>query len=89
MGINICLRLDGEDHDGWDWFRYVNDRYFPGLLDTIKAVANPLNSEECRPCNLDSLRSVINDTGWDNTDRYLNLVDLLESDPDCYIYISW
>ena len=95
MGINICLFKDGEDHPDWDDFRRGNDENFPSLVNWDSIVLGgmhkfpELHEDNWRPTDLPELRQRIINTGWEDADRYLYLVGLLESDSECYLYFSY
>lgn len=88
MGIHICLMKDGQDHPEWNYLRVNNDLKFPDLIDWNNVIKNPKNYEEWRPTDIDKLRERINSTDWDNKERYLRFVDLIESDHEYWVYFS-
>lgn len=82
MGIHINVEQDvGIDHPEWDWIRVQHDREFQELLDGMDFVYRNAyeNDGYFRPVQIENLKDNIRDTGWDNADRYLHLVVLLES----------
>jgi hypothetical protein len=90
MGIHICLYKNEEDHPEWDYIRQANDRDFPGIIDWGKVTfCNGEEDDYFRPKNIDELREKINNTDWDNKERYLKLMDLISRDADCWLYFSY
>lgn len=95
MGLHICLYKNGEDHPDWDYLRRGNDRNFPHLIDWDKTTYQKVHKypEEdenyWRPTDLIELRQRIISTGWGDIDRYLHLVNLIENDPEVYLYFSY
>ena len=87
MGVHICIYDEsGNDVKEWDRLRQANDKQFPELTDGIpyEEVEHGIRLKE-----FEVLRNRIKSTDWNNKDRYLLLVDLLENNESYYLYFSW
>ena len=87
MGIHICIQNNGVDHPDWDYIRRGHDSDFPGLIDWRNVTWHP-EYEGFRPKNIPLLRKRILKTNWDDKNRYLTLLDIIEKDPDYWIHIG-
>lgn len=93
MGINIILSKGGEDHPEWDYFRQGSDRLFPHLIDWGNTEARGFSSyydrdDYFRPTDIDALKERLIAQKWEDEDRYMHLISLLEKDEDCWLYFS-
>jgi hypothetical protein len=89
MGIHICLIKNDKDHPGWDFLRQGHDKEFPSLIDWDKVEYREDIKWDFRPTNLEELKIKIHGTEWEDKGRYLHLIDLIENDPDCWMYFSY
>lgn len=93
MGLNICLhKQDGTGHPHWDDGRFGHDRQFPSLINWEKteSLTNRYQEEYgFRPTNIPELRLALEQLDWDDKERYLHLLDLLEQEPTSYLYFSY
>lgn len=98
MGVNICLyRTDGTEHPEWDWGRYAGDseiaRYvthLPSILRRGLDDKDPWGESHFRPADFDAWRTAAAaHKDWPNPGRFERLIDLLEKNPDCWVYLSW
>lgn len=96
MGLNICVYGSGTDeHPDWDWSAYSGDREFAAMISKLphkreNRLPEPDLELFYRPTDFAIWRKAIAAGNWDNgPDRYLALVDLLENNPECWIYLSY
>jgi len=95
MGLNICLqRRDYSELPGWDTGRLAGDKEFVALMADLPKIeenwAAPHDFEfYTRPADFAAWREAIADRQWPNPGRFEQMLDLLEANPDCWIYISW
>lgn len=92
MGINISLYKGNREHPDWDSARYSGDRDFAGMLDKLPHVRRGDEFEGeylYRPSDFAAWRREIAARDWPNPGRFERMVDLLEQDPDYWIYFGW
>lgn len=105
MGVHICLRdergtSEPEKRLAWDWGRMGGDREFSSLVDSWPHRHKRLDYEKWgdvptdlyRPLTANSWRSEIKALMSDDGplfERHLEIVDLLEANPDVWLYFSW
>ena len=92
MGLHICCNIDDQDHPDWDYLRRGNDRNFPSLIDwenTIRKVDSYGEEIGFRPTDMDSLKQRLLDKGWDDEERYLHLLSLVENNENVWLYFSY
>jgi len=85
MGVHICVYdAAGEDHNAWDYVRVHGDLQFAHMVNA------ELKLRDGRPRDFDVWRHEIRKASWpQGPERYLELVDLLESDTGAQLHISW
>lgn len=102
MGVYLCVQRlpDHEDHPEWDFGKYVGDREFMDMmLSALPCVVqkegeNPWVEDirfNYRPADPDAWRQAIAVGDWGgvgNKDRLFELVDILESQPEYWVYCS-
>lgn len=95
MGLNICIQTtSGKDHPDWDDSKGHGDREFIQTYwkeiewDRWEPEGFPwLNSDFMeRPKNFAAFRMIA--VKCDNPERWLHAADILESNPDYWIYLS-
>jgi len=91
MGINVCIRKDGKDLPEWDSTRCADDNLFEHILvrdkfPAIKRVDNDYDTHY-RPSDFAAWRNIIKESKFEADERYFQLVDILEKNPDTWIYI--
>lgn len=90
MGLHISCLKNNDDHPNWDFLRQGHDSEFADLIDFDKKYYKNENEKyEWRPTNISELRHKVEQSGWKNKERYLHLLDILEQDPDVWLYFSW
>ncbi len=96
MGINICvMRPDHTgDHPRWDWIRYAGDREFARLAASLPHdTKGPDGYGDdwifIRPADFAAWRTAIAKVEWPNEGRYDELLDILEREPEYWIYFSY
>lgn len=99
MGLHICLMdKDSTDHEDWDYIRQGNDRIFPDLIDYDDIIEPPKpdnyfeysSTNMFRPKDTNKIRNKINtDKRIEYKERYLYLMDLIDDNPDYYLYFSY
>lgn len=96
MGLNICIErpADYAGHPDWDWIRYGGDRqffdHFKDLLTEEKlADGFPLEDDRywSRPADFAAFRARA--ARAENPERWLKMADILEANPDYWIYLSY
>lgn len=87
MGIHICVTKHGKEIPEWDPVRRGgSDHEFPSIIDWDKVVFD--NDERFRPTDIPVLREAIRQTDWEDMERFLSLLDLVEQDEDIWIFFS-
>lgn len=94
MGINISIYGPGsKEHPEWDSGRYAGDRDFAAMLGkelpTIQRGDPLIEDMMYRPADMALWRSVIAAREWPNPGRFERMVDILEANPDYWIYMGW
>lgn len=96
MGLNISIeKLPGmERFPGWDLYRNVGDREFAKLAQSLPTNAKnilPYPDAEwySRPTDFAAWRKAIRESDLMNKDRFEELVNILEANPDYWIYYSY
>lgn len=93
MGIHISLhRLQGNysiEHPDWDWVRHAGDRQFPSVLHANPMVQAPDDDQLLRPKDVNQLREAINASGIDQPERFHQLADILDREPNTWIYLGY
>lgn len=98
MGLNIIVYRGDNlrvEHEKWDTIRYAGDRDFVAMLGKElpcieRKVGPEPDFEWCsRPADFAEWRKVIASKTWPNPGRFEGLTDLLESEPDCWLCVSW
>ena len=92
MGLNICLyKSRYEEHPDWDCIRQGNDRNFAKLInwDNVEY----LEDKYQEPVgfiitDIAELREKVTAQKWGDEERYLKLLQILESEPSSYLYFS-
>lgn len=91
MGLNICvIDRNAKDVPDWDWIRYAGDRDFPGVVGDLPTVSNEkLYDGAFRPVDFPAWRERVSGREWPNPGRFERLLDLLEANPDWWVYYSF
>ena len=96
MGLNICIeRLpDRQRHPSWDWLRYGGDREIAALATKLphlsKNVAEYPDYEwYIRPSDFSAWREAATSQEWPCEGRFDLMIDILEAEPDYWIYFSY
>lgn len=92
LNINVINAANFADHPDWDSVRYGGDRDFVALASTLPSEEMPYtlsDSSLIRPVGFDAWREAINKHGFDNSDRYLNLLHILETDESYWLNVSY
>lgn len=90
MGIHLCcMTLDHADHPDWDWIRMAGDREFVSLMSKLPHERQGTENEYVRPTDFSEWRSAIEHANLPNKGRHSGLLDLLEADPNYWIYVSY
>lgn len=95
MGLNICLRRrDYTDLPSWDDSRLAGDKEFAAMMADLPRVEENWDAPAgfdfyTRPADFEAWRRAIANREWPNPGRFEQMLDLLEENPDCWIYISW
>ncbi len=85
MGLHICIMNDEwEDHPDWDDLRQWDDKRFPNL--PYEKVSCQSDSLLFRPKSISEFREVIANSDFDRKERYLLMAEILERNPEYYIY---
>lgn len=95
MGINICM-VDGAGDrvPEWDWIRYAGDRDFPQVVSGLEIEQAPaslcvrVDDYLFRPKSISAWRARIAEVDWPNPGRFEHMLDLLEADPNRWLYYS-
>jgi hypothetical protein len=95
MGVNIYVyNSEGKECSQWDWIRYAGDRDFMAMfcdLPSVRKDTLPFPDIEpyYRPSDFAVWRDAIASREWPNPGRFEYLVDLLETNPDLWVYFSY
>jgi hypothetical protein len=95
MGINICVvNRRHQEHPDWDWIRYAGDREFAAMVGDLPKQEENWSSHpdfdwHMRPADFAAWRKAIADREWPNPGRLEGLIDLLEREPDYWLYFSY
>jgi hypothetical protein len=94
MGLNISLYrrpLGGKmvEDSAWDSAKLAGDRDFPAVLYSVPYKEHPEDDELKRPTDIPACRAAIAARSWPNPGRFERMMDLLEADPDLWIYFGW
>lgn len=89
MGVNICvMKPDGSEHPDWDDLKYSGDRHFMAWMSGLDRQYSDEDDELFRPINIREWRDAL-PPDRDNVDRFPQMFDILEREPEYWIYISW
>jgi hypothetical protein len=92
MGVHIKVeKLDYTEHPTWDWIRHAGDRDFPAfvsLLPAVKHWVDPDDAPHMRPADIATWRAALAAREWPNPGRFEQLLDILEQEPDYWLYFS-
>lgn len=93
MGCYLCLQTkDGKDHPDWDW-GLAGNHYWAQLYSLLSCEVESESAKTderlIRPADFDAWRGAIRAAGLPNRDEHLRLMDLMEADPQWWIYVSW
>jgi hypothetical protein len=91
VSVSICLLIQNDDHDEWDYASHEYDSDFADLLvDWQEVEYKDKDKLIWRPLDIEDFRDRIENTNWDadSKERYHVLLDLIEDEPDCWIYID-
>ncbi len=96
MGLNICVQRPDHtgDHPRWNWTRMVGDREFAKLVSKLPKVTKGPNGYGddwifIRPADFQARRDAIAKVEWPNEGRFESLLDILENEPEYWIYFSY
>lgn len=101
MGINLLVydEVSGREYPGWDSLRYSGDGDIAKLLSDLPSVSrNGLRDHltlppDCephyRPTDFEAWRRAASNRIWPNPGRFEALIDILEKNPNCWLYISY
>lgn len=96
MGVNIYIErpADYHQHQDWDSFRYGGDRemhshFFDLLTEEKLADGFPYEDDRAwyRPADFAAFRERATTAAW--PERWLKAADILEADPEYWLYFSW
>lgn len=95
MGINIYIQTtSGEDHPEWDSLRYGGDREIASALigldkDTWEPDGFPYSDDRYlqRPKDIAQFRALAADNP--NPQRWLKAADILEGQPEYWLWLSY
>ena len=83
MGLHISILKNWKEHPDWDTVRQGNDEDF------YRMIGNENEFREWyRPKDFTVIRNKIHATNWENKDRYLKLLNILEADKEYEVHIS-
>ncbi|KKM85994.1 hypothetical protein LCGC14_1283470 [marine sediment metagenome] len=93
MGINICIELviDGKwvpdaDLPEWDSIRHTGDKDF--MYDIVFEHLDDDGMDFCRPKDFPNARRWVREN-VEHARKLLGLLDILESNPNIWISVSW
>lgn len=95
MGVNICVQNRAyKEHPDWDSMRYAGDKEFALMISEFPCVKENWSSQPdfemyIRPADFSIWRKKLAEREWPNPGRLEGLVDLLEREPDYWLYFSW
>jgi hypothetical protein len=94
MGLNISLYGPGfKEHPDWDWIRHAGDRDFASMigkeLPIVQRGDGIMTDVEYRPADFAQWRKAIASREWPNPGRFEHLTDLLERNPDHWLYLGY
>lgn len=95
MGLNILLEgPDFKRHPDWDDAKLAGDKEFAQMFESLPFDRGlrggaPDFEPYYRPTDFTAWRQAISSREWPNPGRYEKLMDLLEANPDFYIYLSY
>ena len=97
MGVHLmlCRKSGGvcERELGWDGARYHGDRDFAALIGRelpVERVGDGIYEDIMeRPADFAKWREVIAARDWPNPGRFEQLTDILEANPDVWLYVSY
>lgn len=96
MGLNISVMKPDHsgDHPDWDWLRYAGDREFGKMVFDLPHITKGPNGygddwQYIRPADFTAWREAIAKVEWPNPGRFEGLLDILEREPDYWIYLSY
>lgn len=93
MGLNVIVQtVDGLRHPSWDDGRYGGDREFARLIYAMphenRDIGDPYDCEfVTRPTDFAALREHI--PNCENPARWSTLLDILEHDPEWWLFFSY
>lgn len=93
MGVYINLtNKQYQDHPDWDW-GLAGNRDYASLFANLPREEYSISERDYeymhRPTDFEAWRKAIREADLPNTEEYLRFVDLLEGDPQWWIYISY
>lgn len=83
----LLVNRIGQDRPGWD-FGMAGDKQFPSWMAGLKAVYADHDQELFRPADIAEWRAAL-PPDRPNPDRFLEMFDILEAEPDMWIYYSF
>jgi len=90
MGIHISLYRNVCDrHPQWDIGRYADDRNFPTVFYSVPYTRKGDDDEMMRPESIDQLRDAIRASDLEWKERFLQLCDFIEQDPEYWVFFGW
>lgn len=97
MGVHLHLEF-GDSHDhhpDWDWLRHSGDFTFTKFIDVAPKLIRArwddgdMFGPLIRPLDVKVWREGIAAYPWPNCGRFEHMMDLLETNPNLWIWESW
>lgn len=95
MGVNICvINRSYKEHPDWDSGRFAGDKEFASMIGEFPRIeenwSGPPDIElYIRPADFAVWRAKLAEREWPSPERLERLVDVLEREPDYWLYFSW
>jgi hypothetical protein len=92
MGLNIGLYKGYQEHPEWDSACCAGDRDFAKLAGELPCEMKRESFDDdpvFRPKDFAVWRAAVAAREWPNPGRFEHMLDLLEHDPDYWIFFGW
>ena len=90
MGINIFIVTPQfKEHPDWDSMRHAGDYEFAKMIRDLPYNISPTDENYIHPADFSAWRSAVAAIKWDNEGRFEKLLNILESNPNYWIYVSY
>lgn len=97
MGLNISLYdTKGRDHPDWDFTKHSGDREFASMVSELpcETLGDPSDvynfvGYHYRPADFAAWRAALATREWPNPGRFEHMLDILEREPDYWIWFGW